>query len=409
MKILLINNYHYIRGGSERAYFDMAKILTERGHEVAFFSMNHPLNLPTKWSKYFIDYTEYYDKKLSWLEKIIIAFNIWYNWQAARNLHALLKEFKPDIAHLHNIYHHLSPSVVDVLAKEKIPMVMTLHDYKLISPNHKLLVRGKIWEASKPDKYYRCFTDKCVDNSYLQSLVCVIEAYLHKFLKVYQKINLFISPSQFLLEKFRDFGFKKEIIYLPNPFLSEDKTLENNQSGENYLLYYGRLSEEKGIDDLLRAYAKLKTEVKLKIVGAGPQEAELKDIVVREKISGVEFLGYRHGADLEAQVGGAAAIIVPSRWYENAPYSVIEAMAAGKIVVAARIGGLTELIKDGEDGFLFASGDIVDLAAKLENILAHPEFKESIGSAAKLTIKVKNDSEKFANILLETYKQVKKL
>jgi glycosyltransferase involved in cell wall biosynthesis len=409
MKILLINNYHYIRGGSERAYFDMAKILTDQGHEVAFFSTQDEKNQVTPWSKYFVAGTDFEQSNISLFDKIKFLVKGFYNLEANRKLSALLKEFKPDVAHLHNIYHHLSPSVIAVLKKNDIPMVITLHDYQLISPNHNLFVRGKIWEGCRGGKYWRCLTDRCVKDSYWRSFLAMLEAYIYQWLGCYGKIDLFIAPSRFLLEKFRDFGFKKEIIYLPNPFLPENKTAENNQPEEKYLLYYGRLSEEKGIVDLLRAYAKLKTKIKLKIIGAGPQETELKDIVAQEKISGVEFLGYRRGADLEAQVGGAAAIVVPSRWYENAPYSVIEAMAAGKTLIAARIGGLTELIKDGEDGFLFTPGDVVDLAAKLENILVHPELGESIGAAAIAAIKAKNDPEKFVKILLETYEQVKKM
>ncbi len=410
MKILLINKFHYCRGGAERAYFDLAKILTDHGHEVAFFSMRHPLNLPTKWSKYFIDNVDYFDQKLSWGKKIIAVFNFWYNFQAARRLRALLKEFRPDVAHLHNIYHQLSPSIIDVLAREKIPMVMTLHDYKLVSPNYKLLARGEVWERSKPDKFYRCLIDKCVEDSYAWSLICTIEAYLHRLLKIYQKINLFISPSKFLQDKFKEYRFRSEIVYLPNPIFLDQSTLSGGQpDGDKYILYFGRLSREKGIVDLLRAHSRLETKIKLKIVGAGPQMAELQKIVAEEKFSHVELLGYQAGDELWRQVRGAETVIVPSRWYENAPYSVIEAMAMGKVVIASNFGGLTELIDDGTTGFLFKPGDVADLQTKIDFILSHPELKESIGARAAAAVKAKNDPEIFYQAVLALYQRLAKV
>lgn len=410
MKILLINKYHYSRDGGTRAYFDLAKILTAHGHEVAFFSMKHPQNEPSEWSEFFVDNIDYRDDHLSWKNKIMAVLNIFYNFEAKRKLSLLLKKFKPDIAHLHVIYHQLSPSIIDTLKKNKIPMVMTLHDYKLICPNYNLLVRGKIWERSKPAKYYRCFFDRCVKDSYLKSLVCTLEAYLHKFLRLYEKVNLYISPSQFLISKFQEYNFKKEIVYLPNPFLPEEaKKSSAPAEASKYILYYGRLSEEKGIADLLRAYGLLKAKIPLYIVGTGPEETELKNIVSREKISNVEFFGYRAGAELWRLVSGAEMIIVPSKWYENAPYIVVEAMALGKIVLAASIGGLTEMINDGVNGFLFESGNIDDLQKKIKYILARPENRESLGRQAQAAIKERNDKKKYYEKLLEIYEKAIKM
>jgi glycosyltransferase involved in cell wall biosynthesis len=409
MKILLINNYHYSRDGVTRAYFDLAEILTAHGHEVAFFSAHSPVETPTKWSKYFVSATDFEGGKIGWPAKMRLIAKGFYNFEAKRKLTELLREFRPDIVHLHNIYHHLSPSIIGVLKKNKIPLVMTLHDYALVSPNYNLYAHGGIWEGAQGGKYWRCFTDRCVKGSYWRSFLAMVESYFYQWLGSYRKIDLFISPSRFLIDKFKELGFKREIIYLPNPFLLPAEAVSADQVVEKkYLLYYGRLSDEKGISDLLFAYAKLKTEVGLRIAGAGPQEEDLKKIVAAERISGVEFLGYKIGAELWRQLRGAEAVIVPSKWYENAPYSVIEAMGLGKIVLASRLGGLTELIKDGESGFLFAAGDKADLAGKLEFILAHPELKNSIGEKAIAAVKEKNDPEKFYQRLLEAYQRVKK-
>ncbi|HTX87208.1 MAG TPA: glycosyltransferase [Candidatus Nanoarchaeia archaeon] len=407
MKILLINNYHYSRDGVTRAYFDLAEILTAHGHEVAFFSSHGEKESPTKWSKFFVSATDFEGKKISFARKMKLIAKGFYNFEAKRNLEKLLKEFQPDVAHLHNIYHHLSPSIIGVLRKNHIPTAMTLHDYALVSPNYNLFARGKIWEGALGGKFWRCFTDRCIKDSFWRSLLATIESYFYQWRGSYRKIDLFISPSLFLIKKFKEYGFKREIIYLPNPFLPPKEAAGPAAEEKNkYFLYYGRLSQEKGIADLLRAYGRLRTEVKLKIAGAGPQEDELKKIVAGEKISGVEFIGYRTGAELWRFVAGAEAVVVPSLWYENAPYSVIEPMGLGKIVLASRLGGLTELIRDGENGFLFAAGDIADLSEKLKYILSHPELKSSIGASAIASVREKNDPEKFYQALSRLYQRL---
>jgi glycosyltransferase involved in cell wall biosynthesis len=409
MKILLINNYHYSRDGVTRAYFDLAEILTAQGHEVAFFSSHSEKETPTPWSKYFVAATDFEGKRIGLFKKISLIAKGFYNFEAKKNLARLLRDFQPDVAHLHNIYHHLSPSIIGVLKRNNIPTVMTLHDYALVSPNYNLFSQGKIWEGSKGGKFWRCFTDRCIKGSYWRSFLAMIESYFYQWLGSYRQIDLFVAPSRFLIEKFKELGFKQEIIYFPNPILAPQEIPAADPATAKYILYYGRLSEEKGIADLVQAYGRLNTEVRLKIMGSGPQEVELRGIIAEKKIRGVDFPGYKTGAELWQQVAGAEAIIVPSRWYENAPYSVIEAMGLGKIVLASNLGGLTELIRDGESGFLFAPGDIADLTAKLKFILTHPELKNSVGAQAAAAVKEKNDPEKFYQALLEVYKRAKKV
>jgi len=283
-------------------------------------------------------------------------------------------------------------------------MAMTLHDYKLVCPNYNLFIRGKIWEGSGPDKYWRCVTDKCVKNSYLKSLVCTGEAYWHKALGVYKKIDGFISPSYFLIKKFKEFGFKEKINYLPNPFIWEKKNFSAEMS-EKYILYYGRLSEEKGVGDLLAAHAKLPEKLKLKIVGAGPLADSLKLEVARKKILGVDFLGHLENESLQKIIARAEFVVVPSRWYENAPYSVIESLALGKIVLASRLGGLVELIKDGQNGFSFEAGNINDLVSKMRYLIDHPELKEKIKPVAIASVEINSPVEYYLR-LMEIYKKI---
>ncbi len=401
-KVLLVNKYHYLRGGAERAYFDTANILAEHGHDLAYFSMKHRENKNSRWSKYFVENVDYNDEKISFLKKLKAILDIWYNFSANRNLKKLIKKFRPDVAHLHNIYHQISPSIINVLKKKKIPIVYTLHDYKLISPNYSLMLNGGIWEETKERKYYKCFFAKCVKDSYLKSLVSVIEAYLHKLLGLYRKVDAYISPSNFLIEKFREFGFKNEINYLPNLLPFESKQAE---SQKDYFLYYGRLSREKGILDLISAYEKSGIANKLYIVGDGPDRERIENIVKEKKLEKRIFvLGYLEGEALEKIINEALAVVVPSRWYENAPYTVIEAMNAGKIVIASRIGGLSEMIREGETGFLFNFADIEDLSSKLVKVSNLDDSQRKIiTKTAQRYVSLVNSKENYYKGLIALY------
>lgn len=407
-KVLLINKFHYLKGGAERAYFDTAEIFQKEGNEVAFFSMKHSKNENTKWEKYFIENSDYNnEQRMSLLIKIKAIFKIWYNFEANRNLKKLLKEFRPDVAHLHNIYHQISPSIINVLKRKKIPIVYTLHDYKLISPNYSLMLHGRIWEKSKSKKYYHCFFDKCVKGSYLKSLVCVIEAYLHYFLRLYRKVDEYISPSNFLIEKFWEFDFKNKINYLPNPLPFSDKT---NYIKKDYFLFYGRLSEEKGILDLLEAYSQSNLINPLYIVGEGSEKINLEKKIKEDGLEKRVFLlGFKKGDELKKIIAEARAVVIPSKWFENAPYTVIESMFLGTLVLASRIGGLSEMIDDGKTGFLFSFGDKKDLAHKLIKISnITNEEREKIEKRAEKSIQEKNSRETYYKRLFAIYSEAEK-
>ncbi len=405
MKILLINKYHYLKGGAERCYFDTAKLLQEAGHEVAFFSMKGDENVSTKWSKYFIDRIDY-DDLPTIKSKIKASLSLVYNFSAKRRLKRLIKDFKPDVAHLHNIYHQLSPSIIDALRREGVPMAMTLHDYKLICPNYKMLVRGKVWEKSKPDRYYRCFLDKCFKDSYFKSLLVTLEAYLHnKIFKTYDKVDVFISPSRFLKKKFKEFGFANKIEYLPNPFFARNKADTKRSKEGDFILYFGRLSQEKGVGALIRAFSNLDTDLKLKIAGVGDKEKALKKEA--KKLDKVDLLGFCKDEKLDNLIKKAVFIVVPSRWYENAPYSVVEAMGAGKVVLCSDLGGLPELVQDGYSGFIFRAFSEQDLEDKMRYIIDKRGSLDKIGRRASQEVKRKNDPDIYLKKLEKIYTNLK--
>jgi len=336
---LLVNKYWYIRGGAERVAFVTKDILEKNGHEVEIFGMKHSKNILE--NKYFIDNIDYANTK--GFKKIIIAFKSIYNFDAKNKFTKLVEEFQPDVVHFHNIYHQLSFSLLDVVKDKKIPAVMTLHDYKMISPNYNLFHHGKIDESSCCKNYYKCFFNNCMENPW-RSLTVTIEAYLRAWKKLNNNINVYISPSQFLKEKFLSVGFKNRIEVVVNPLVVTD-IKEKIFIGKN-VLYMGRLSEEKGVSIVLEI-AKHLSNTPFKIVGEGPLKKSLEKIIKKENIKNIELLGYQTGEILYKTLENARLLIVPSQWYENCPLSVLEAQSLGKVVLASDLGGLVEMVPKG--------------------------------------------------------------
>lgn len=404
----MVNNFHYLRGGAERSYFDTAEILKDKGHKVAFFSTKHKDNFPGKWDDYFVSYFDL-EAKHGFGDKLRIIGRILYNKEAKRKIRKLIKDFRPDVAHLHNVYHHLSPSVISELKRQGVPMVMTLHDYKPVCPNYNLFVRGEVWEKSKKNKYYRCFWDKCIKDSYAKSAVCTLEAYVHKIMGVYRRVDIFISPSRFLINKFREFGFKEDIRHLPNPLPdTAEKEAEKPSKKGRYALYFGRLSQEKGVDDLIKAFKDLDDKsIELKIVGKGPQQQELKELIdgygLNDKI---ELPGPKYGQELKETIAGAEFIVFPFKWYENYPYVVLEAQKAGKLVICSDIGGTREMIKDGYNGFLYEAGNIKQLTQAMKLVTEGHESFKHMGERARYGVEKNNGREKFYKDLFAIYSNI---
>ncbi len=371
MRILLLNKYHYRKGGAERAYFDMADMLSEAGHEVAFFAMEHPKNIPTPWSKYFVSGVDYADTEVSFLQKVRSAIRIIWNHEANKKLAALIEDFQPDVAHAHNIYHQLSPSIFHVLKRKGIPIVLTLHDYKLVSPNYNLYANGHIWDHASG---LRCIADRCIQGSVIKSAICTLEKWVHSVLGSYHLVSVLISPSQFLATKAVELGWRgKPIAVIPNPLRESElsQSLSQTEIVQNRLVFFGRLSAEKGIDQALRAVAAVPGK-EFRIIGEGPAQESLraltKELGMEER---VQFIGARYGADLQNELRTAEAVIIPSVWYENLPYVVTESLALGLVVAAAASGGITERIIHGKNGFLYQLGDTESLVQVLTNLEQH--------------------------------------
>ena len=361
MKILQINKYHYIRGGSDSVYFNTTNLLQEFGHEVVHFAMDFNENDPSTESQYFASNNDFAQQ--STLEKIHNLPSFFYNKDAEKKLEKLLKTQKPDIAHLHIFYGSLTSSILKILKRYNVPIVVSVHDYKFVCPAY-LFLNGKneICEKCEGKKYHNAVLNKCVKGSSLFSTVFALEAYYrdlkYPLHKMFDKL-LFVSKfSEFIHNK-----YKPELKDLSTHIYNFDPILKSKVANDNkgeYFLYAGRLSKEKGLKTLINAFNQL-PNLKLKIAGTGDEAEMLKQIA----LPNIEFLGFKKGTELQSIIWNASYVVVPSEWYENNPMSVIEALTFGKPVIGANIGGIPEIVIQNKTGFLFNPGSIDELKATI--------------------------------------------
>lgn len=403
MNILLVNKFFYSRGGAEVSFFETEKILKDKGHNVIFFSMDHPNNLNSPYSKYFVSAVDF-ENPVTIREKIKGIGRILYSWESRNKLSELLKNGLPDLAHLHNIHHHISPSILHTLKKFNIPVVLTLHDYKLVCPVYTLLCRGRVCQRCRNKRFYFCFLRKCSKDSYAKSALSTIEMYFHhNILNIYESIDAFISPSRFTRSKLRELGFRRKIYHITNPIYPED-FIPSYSWQKEFIVYFGRLSREKGLFTLLQAMKGV--PVKCKIFGDGPEKNELIKIKNRENISNVTFSGFLSKEELKNEVRKAMFVVVPSEWYENYPYSIIESFALGKPVIASRIGGIPELIEDHKTGITFEPGNADELKRKMMYLLNNPEQIVNFGKNARYFVEQSLSPENYYQNLMMVYREV---
>lgn len=402
-KLLSLNTYHYRRGGSDAVFFDHEKLFQDAGWDTAAFTMHHPRNEPSPWSEYFADELEF-GNAYSLRQKLIMAGKVIYSWEARAKLAKLLDKFPADVAHAHCIYHHLSPSVLSLLHERGIPTVMTAHDLKLACPAYKMLNKNGICEKCKNGNLLHLIKNRCIHNSLATSTVVAVESAIHKSLKMYKNnLERVVTPSLFFRDKLVEWGWNPgQLTYIPN-FIDTNSYTPQYEPGD-YFLYFGRLAPEKGVDTLIKAA--LASGVKLRIAGTGPYEEELKALLPPNSDQ-IEFLGFCSGDKLWSLIREARAIVLPSQWYENAPISVLEAYASGKPVIGARIGGIPEMLREGETGYLFESGNEKDLTEKLELISsASDQHLSEMGRVAHQYVSSTFTAERYFNDMLALYESL---
>lgn len=389
MKILLANKFYYRRGGDCIYTLNLEEMLRSKGHEVAIFAMDFPENLPSEWSGFF-------PREISFRPGpgMIEAFRRPLGTaEVKRKFNALLDKFSPDVVHLNNIHSYLSPVIAGIARSRGIRVVWTLHDYKLFCPRY---------DCRRPDGEIceRCMTDihevlrnRCMKNSLIASWLAYREAKKWSHEKLSSFTDRFICPSRFMAEKMAEAGFEpSKLVHLCN-FIDTAKCSLDDYSKEDYYCYVGRLSHEKGVRTLIEAASRL--PYRLKIVGSGPLEEELKNGAP----ANISFEGHKNWDEIKEIVSKARFMVIPSEWYENNPLSVIEASCLGTPVLGAEIGGIPELIDPDFNGMTFTAGDVEDLAKKIKIMFDRTFDYKSIANASLQ----KYDAENYYKHLMQIY------
>jgi glycosyltransferase involved in cell wall biosynthesis len=361
---------------------DLAALQRAAGHEVEFFGMTHPENDPHRFSDYFPSYIEMDPAPSGLAERAKGVARMVWSTSAQRGIDAVVDQFRPDVVHLHNIYHQLSPSILRPLARRGIPAVMTLHDYKLACPTYQFLgADGNVCERCIGRKFHQCALNACKGGSRAASLAVTLELSLHTWTGAYGAVGRFVCPSRFMLEKMVEGRvYPDRLRHVPHFVMTDGVAPKATAGGP--LVFAGRLAHEKAVDTLIEAVSKVDA-ARLVIAGDGPDAASLRELAERCAPGRVEFVGRLPKPEVTALLQSAVAACVPSRWYENQPLSVLEAFAAGVPVVGTAIGGIPELIEDGVDGYLAPVDDASALAEVLAKVVEDPAGALAMGGAAR--------------------------
>ena len=398
MRILLVNKFHYLRGGSEKYYFELAQLLKSKGHTVGFFSMKHEENITTGDAEYFVEEID-----LNTGSKLK-ALDVIYSQENKRLMAKALEEFKPDIVHINNFQRQLSASIIDAIKEKNIPIVMTAHDLNPICPASIMLYNGEVCDDCITKGYAQCIKKKCVKGSTLKSTLGVMEKKYYDIHKVFRKIDCIISPSEFNKNQLVNGKLKyNEIVTLHN-FVNESE--RNDYVLGDYAFYLGRLSKEKGILNLIEAIGDI-PNAKLLIAGDGPERERIEAYISEHKLDGrITLLGYQNQDSIHKYITNSRFVVIPSICNENCPYSVLEAMEIGKPIVASRIGGIPELIADGENGYLYKADDINELKEKLTLLLDNDEKVNSFAQKSRELYESYYSPDSYYNELIKIYNKV---
>ncbi|HBE43614.1 MAG TPA: glycosyl transferase family 1 [Bacteroidales bacterium] len=360
MRILIANKYYYSRGGDCIYTIELEKLLKEKNHEVAIFSMEHPLNLDSGFSSYFPREIDYNRKSLKTFFTAI--FRPFGTGEVKKKFRELIKDFEPDIIHLNNIHTQLSPVIAQEAYRNNIPVVWTLHDGKLVCPAYLFLSNNLICEDCVSKSKISVVKKKCIKNSLMASILAWFEAIYWNREKLSVITGRLIAPSEFLKGKLILDGYRSSKISVLNNFISKSKYGTISSERKDQYCYIGRLSSEKGIETLLKA-AEQFPEFKLIIIGTGPLEVDLKRKYENHHI---EFTGYRKWDDIKDILASSGCMVIPSKCYENNPLTILESLCLGTPVIGSDTGGIPELIKPGVNGLLFNSGNVEDLQEKIK-------------------------------------------
>jgi glycosyltransferase involved in cell wall biosynthesis len=406
MRILFCNKYNFPFSGTEVYLFELMELMRGQGHEVALFSMADPRGIKTEYDEFFLPHMDFKKGGQGLLARARLAAHAVYSTEARRRLRGMIAAFKPDIAHVRNIYHHLSPSILWELKARGIPVLYHLNDFKLLCPTYNMVAKGSACEMCRGGRFGHVVTSGCYTGGREEAMVLAAEAYVHKWIRTYEKcVSHFLTPSRFAREKLVQNGFDPSKISDLRHFQKLPAETPAAADTDAPILYFGRLSAEKGVSDLVQAMAHV-PKVRLLIAGEGPERGRLETLARELSLESVEFLGYAQGADLEAKIASARFTVMPSHAYETMGKTILESYAWGRPVIASDLGSRRELVRDRVTGLLFQPGNVEQLATAVTFLVEHPHLAEEMGAAGRRMVEAEHSPEAHYLELMKLYRQM---
>jgi len=402
MRILFCNKYNFPFSGTEVYLFELMQLLRSQGHEVALFSMADPQGEATPYDHNFIPHIDFKVSDVGAYTHIKNAGHAIYSREARTRMRTMIAEFRPDVAHVRNIYHHLSPSILWELKAHGIPVVYHLNDFKILCPNYNFVAHGSVCERCKGGQFWHVISEGCYTGPRGSAIALAAEAYFHRFLGTYEKcVDRLLAPSRFVKEKLVENGWDRQKIDVLPHFQRLPSTVPEIKP-DGPILYFGRLSAEKGVADLIRAIQSL-PRLRLQIAGEGPQREELQVLVRRLNLQNIEFVGHISGEALQQSIAGSCFTVLPSHAYETLGKSILESFAWGRPVVASDLGSRRELIEEGITGVLYRGGDVAQLSAAISFLHERPEIVRRMGATAREYIRTNHAPETHLHALTLLY------
>ncbi len=405
MRILYCNKYNFPFSGTEVHLFELMDLMRSGGHEVALFSMSDPRGPRTEYDQHFLPRVDFKQGKRGLISNARLTAHAIYSREARRRLRGMITEFRPDVAHVRNIYHHLSPSILWELKKHGVPVIYHLNDFKLLCPSYNMVARGHACEKCSGGRFWHVATEDCYTGVRGSALVLAAEAYIHQWFRTYERcVARFLAPSQFVKHKLIANGWNaKKIDVLPHFQKLPEKAPPPNADAP--ILYFGRLSAEKGVADLVRAMERTR-HIPLVIAGDGPERPVLQSLAQELKLTNVEFVGHQNGNDLDKLISASRFTVLPSRAYETLGKTILESYAWGRAVVATDLGSRRELVQEGETGLLFRPGDVGQLASAIRFLADRPALAARMGLNGRELLRERHSPESHYIALSRLYEDL---
>lgn len=396
MKILMVNKFLFPKGGAETYMLKLGNHLAALGNEVEYFGMDSEDRCVSNRAQSYTDNVDF--RKTSAIKKLKYSFKSIYSVEARQKISRVLDDFKPDIVHLNNINFQLTPSIIYEIKKRNIPIVQTVHDVQIACPNHKMFIeeKGKVCSECLNGNYTHCIKNKCVHSSMLKSILACAESYIYHHKDTYNLVDRYICPSLFIADMIIKGGVdRKKTVVMHNYCESPGNIPKEND--KKYVLYFGRLSIEKGIKTLVDACKELEN-INFVFAGTGPLEGICKNI------KNITAVGFKSGNELKELISNACFCVCPSEWYENCPMTVVESLALGTPVIVSDLGGAKELVSSGKTGLIFKAGDKDALKEAITHLYNDEEALKKM--SAECIRQSNNTIERYTEKLCDIYSQL---